>query len=417
VSHAADALAATPATRPLRLRHVAPAGAPLRALDLARWAATMVGAGDPRTALNTAVGARFGVTSRAVCTGRAGMTLLLSALSRRADGRRGEVVLPSYTCYSVAASVMKAGLTPHLVDVDPVTLDFDLDALESAMHEGVLAIVATNLYGHPSDGVRIAAIARRHGAFFVDDAAQAMGATRDGEAAGTRGDVGLFSLDKGKNVSAIDGGLIVSRQPTVMAAIDDVVTGLPQPTGRHVATDAAKALAYFVLLRPWLYWLPASLPGLQLGATQFRMDFPLEGYSRTLAALAQQAFARLDAFTAARRSNAARLLSGLAGMPGLSVVPPIAGADPVYLRLPVLADTRERRDGWLRRLNAAAIGATGSYPACLADVPEVRARAIGADRPLAGGREIASRIMTLPTHPLVSSGDVARIVALLRGHP
>jgi len=242
-----------------------------------------------------------------------------------------------------------------------------------------------------------------------------MGAARDGEFAGTRGDVGLFSLDKGKNVSAIDGGLIVSRKPDVAAAMDEAVAALPQPGGRHVAADAAKALAYFVLLRPWLYWVPASMPGLQLGATQFRMDFPLEGYSRTLAALAQQAFARLDAFTAARRTNATRLVSSLAAAPGLRTIAPIHGADPVYLRLPVLADTPARREAWLRRLNEAAIGATVSYPACLADVPAIRERAVGADRPLTGGREIAARIMTLPTHPMVSGADIARIVALLGG--
>ena len=414
MSEAAGSIAAPATSRAIRFRHVAPAGAPLRAVDLARWAAGVAG-GDPRGRLSTAVASRFGVTCRPVCTGRAGMTLLLAALSGRAGGARREVLIPSYTCYSVAASVMKAGLTPHLVDVDPATLDVDLDALAAAMSDRVLAVVATNLYGHPSDVRGIEAISQPHGAAVVDDAAQAMGAARDGELAGARGTVGLFSLDKGKNVSAIDGGLIVSRDPDVVAVIDGVLAALAAPGARHVATDAAKAVAYFVLLRPWLYWLPASMPGLQLGTTPFTMDFPLEGYSRTLAALAVPALDRLDAFTAALARRAARLLDGLADAPGVRTLTPIAGAEPVFLRLPVLADSAARRDTWLRRLNDAGIGATASYPACLADVPEVRAGAIGADAPLPGGREVAARILTLPTHPFVSSSDIARIVDLVGG--
>ena len=207
------------------------------------------------------------------------MTLLLAALSGRAGGARREVLIPSYTCYSVAASVMKAGLTPHHVDVDPATLDVDLDALGGERRERVLAVVATNLYGHPSDVRGIEAIAPPPAVVVIDDAAQAMGAARGRRARRRPRHVGAVSLDKGKNVAAIDGGLIVSRDPEVVAVIDGVLAALAAPGARHVATDAAKAVAYFVLLRPWLYWLPASMPGLQLGTTPFTMDFPLEGYS------------------------------------------------------------------------------------------------------------------------------------------
>ena len=89
-----------------RARHVAPAGAPIGVVDLARWAGLAVAGGDSMRHLEDAFKERFGVEhSFVTSTGRAGLTLLLRAL-RRLAADRDEVILPTYTCYSVAASVV-----------------------------------------------------------------------------------------------------------------------------------------------------------------------------------------------------------------------------------------------------------------------------------------------------------------------
>ncbi|MGH9345989.1 MAG: DegT/DnrJ/EryC1/StrS family aminotransferase, partial [Vicinamibacterales bacterium] len=175
-------------SRLLRLRHVAPAGAPIRLPDLARWAGLAFTGGDVAASLQQAFCDRFGVRhSFLTSTGRAGMTLVLRALRRLAAPHRDEVVVPSYTCYSVAASIVKAGLRPRIVDIAPDTLDYAPDALARADFTRVLAIVATNLYGLPNDLSATREVARAHGVFLVDDAAQAMGASVGGRRSGTWG--------------------------------------------------------------------------------------------------------------------------------------------------------------------------------------------------------------------------------------
>jgi perosamine synthetase len=390
-------------------RHVAPAGAPIRVTDLARWTAAAPRR-DPRAALAQLFCERFRVGHAfGLSTGRAAMTVALRAM-RRFGGNRDEVILPTYTCFSVAASVVKAGLKPRLVDIAPETLDFVPDALRRTDLRRVLAIVATNLYGLPNDLATITAIARPHNVFVIDDAAQAMGAAVDGRLCGTRGDAGLFSLDKGKNVSAIDGGMLVTGRDDLAAALREEIASLSAPSLATSIEGVAKALVYTALLRPSLYWIPERIPQLGLGKTVFTTEFPLERASRALAALGTVMMNRLDEFTRTRTANAAQLLDGLRAVPGLEHIAPIRGAEPVYLRLPLLVTDPATRDRLLAALRSAGIGATGSYPAALAEVSELRPLVAGPITSAPGGRYVAQRIVTLPTHAYVTAADVERIV-------
>jgi dTDP-4-amino-4,6-dideoxygalactose transaminase len=395
-------------------RHLAPAGAPIRLRDLGDAAVLVLSGRDVTDLFRKTVESRFGVRrSFLTSTGRAGMTVLLKALRRLSAPERNEVIVPSYTCFSVAAAVVKAGLRPRLVDVSTETLGLHPGRLQEADYSRVLAIVATNLYGFPDDLAAISALARAHGVFLIDDAAQSMGAMAQGRLSGTWGDAGLFSLDKGKNVTAIDGGVVVTNSEAVASALDDEMRALEPSSPVESAAGAVKAMAYWAMLRPFLYWIPARIPQLGLGRTVFTTDFPLAAPSRVLIALGVSTLPHLADFTRDRVARASLLVEKLRCVPGVRTVEPTAGSTPVYLRLPVLVGQDEVRDRALDALNAAGIGATGSYPTSLADVPGLRASLANADAPMTGGRAVARRLLTLPTHAFVTSRDIDRIVDVL----
>jgi perosamine synthetase len=398
----------------MRFRHVAPAGAPIRISDLARWAAVAAVGGDSAEALADRIRGRFAVQHvYLTSTGRAGLTMLLRAMRTLAPPDRREVILSSYTCYSVAAAIVKAGLSPRIVDIAPETLDFDLDRLRHAVSRRALAIVASNLYGLPSDLARITECARSHDVFVIDDAAQALGATVDGVWCGTRGDAGIFSFDKGKNVSAVKGGVLVTNSSRLGAALDQEFAGMARPRVADTIAHIATAVSSSVLLHPSLYWVPNAIPQLGLGRTIYSTEFNVARAGRATASLARVMTNRLDAFTDIRRRNAARILSGLNGVAAIQCITPTPGSTPVYPRLPVLAPDARTRDGLVSALNAAGIGASGSYPESIADIPQLRPLLDGATLDAAGGRDVARRIITLPTHPYVTSADIARMVAIL----
>jgi perosamine synthetase len=399
---------------PVRLRHVAPAGSPIHAGDLLRWTGRMLSGRGHVDALRATVCETFGVAHCfPVSTGRAALTVLLQALARLAPDRR-EVVVPAYTCFSVPASIVKAGLTPRIVDIDPATLDFSAEALAAVDGGPVLAIIATNLFGMPNDLPALSQAARRLGAFLIDDAAQAMGASVGGRASGTWGDAGLYSLDKGKNISAIDGGLLVTGSADVAREIERGWRALGRPGAVTVTKDAAKVFAYAAMLPPAIYWIPRSIPQLGLGLTAFTMDFPLDEMPPLLASLALTMLPRLGDYNAQRVARAGRLIDQFAHVDGVRVPAPVAGASPVYLRLPLLVDDPARQAPLIEALNQQGIGATGSYPTSLADVEALGPHLTNPGEDVPGARYVAARIVTLPTHPYVDTRDLDRTVAVVR---
>jgi len=213
-----------------------------------------------------------------VSSGKAALTLILKAIHSLSPEKKS-VLIPAYTCYSVASSVVKAGLSVNLGDIDPETLDFNYSLLESQLTGQTLCLVINHLLGRPADLDHCLNLARSKGIWVVEDAAQAMGIGCQGKAAGTRGDVGFFSLGRGKVICAVEGGIIVTRNPDLAAALQKEYRKLPPYTWQEKVILLAKAIALVCFLRPSIYWLPDHLPFLKLGQTEFSTQFPLKRMS------------------------------------------------------------------------------------------------------------------------------------------
>lgn len=124
-----------------------------------------------------------------------------------------EVIVPSFTFAATANSVVVCGATPVFVDVDPDTFCVDPRAVEAAITERTVGIQPVHLYGHPAPMDAIMDIARRHGLWVAEDAAQAHGATWEGRQVGTFGVFGMFSLYPTKNMTSGEGGMVSCEGP------------------------------------------------------------------------------------------------------------------------------------------------------------------------------------------------------------
>jgi perosamine synthetase len=394
-----------------RFRLVPPAGAPLPARSILPSVVPRVG---DRRGFAELLADRLGAQNPfLVSSGRAALTILLKALRQGSDRR--EVVIPAYTCFSVPSAVAHAGLTIRLCDVDPKTLDLDLNALVRLDLGRALCIVPSGLYGLPGDLVALEQIARRCGAFLVDDAAQCLGATHEGRTCGTFGDAGLYSLGRGKGITTMGGGVLVTRRDDLARRIEHEVSTLPRPAVRNVCAAVISSFAYAAMLRPSLYWLLDHAPFLELGASHFEPDFPitqLSGYQRRLA---RRLLPLLDSYNKLRREHADHLRAGIEGVEGIEVPQPLEGANPVYVRFPILTRSERHRAGLLRRFREVGIVASPSYPTSIGDIPGIASYLAPDQGPCPGARSIATRILTLPTHSGVTPRDLDVMVRIIRG--
>jgi perosamine synthetase len=397
------------------MSYVAPAGTRLRASDfVAGLGAGLLRPGS-REALSELLSAHSGQSHCwPMVSGRAAMTLLFGAMKQAAaDPRRCEVVVPGFTCYSVPAAAERAGLKVRLIDVDPRTLDMDLEALKRVDFSRVLSIVTANLYGVPNALPKVEAVAAANRVFMLDDAAQSLGARVAGRAVGGFGDAGLYSFDKGKVITTIQGGAIVARAGALATAIASKHAALDGAGFMDTAEYVVKLGIYGVLLKPALYGVVQSLPGLGLGQTRYETVYPLTRYSTLLSGVALRLARRLDTINDVRIGNARRLHAALADHPGLRMLDCAPDASPVFTRFPLFVTDPKRRAPLLAALNAAGIGATASYPNALGDVPEVQRILAGTAEEQSGARAVAATLFTLPTHAYSPPDLATRVRAIV----
>ena len=106
-----------------------------------------------------------------------------------------EVIIPSFTFVSSANAFVSRGATPVFADIEPETLNIDLDLVENLITPKTKAIVAVHYAGHACDLNRLKAICAKQQLFLVEDAAMAFGNTFEGQPLGTIGDFGVIRGD------------------------------------------------------------------------------------------------------------------------------------------------------------------------------------------------------------------------------
>lgn len=268
-------------------------------------------------------GTRFAL---AVSSGTAALECAMAALQ---IGPGDEVILPAWTWHSDCTAVVRAGALPVFAEIDE---SFNLDPadIEARITPQTKAIVAVHLQGNPANLEPILALARKHRLRVIEDCSQAVGASYKGRRLGSMGDIGTYSHQESKTITAGEGGTLVSSDPELFeraVRFHDV--------GNIFAPH--KEMLGEVRLAPFV-------------GTNFRMSEFTGGVM-----LAQ--LRKLDTIIAAVRANTARVYEGLREIPGLRfrLRPDPAGdlAAPVFIRF----DTNVQRERFLELMRAENVPA------------------------------------------------------------
>jgi len=153
------------------------------------------------------IGCRHAITC---CSGTAALDLAVKALVQTKRLRHQDVVIiPSFTFAAVAACLVRNGITPRFVDINPN--NFTMEVTEEDITEDVTGIMAVHTFGVPCNMSQISRLARENGLTVIEDCAEACGATCEGYAVGNHGDIGIFSFNATKNLTTGEGGMVVTN--------------------------------------------------------------------------------------------------------------------------------------------------------------------------------------------------------------
>ncbi|HXK07494.1 MAG TPA: DegT/DnrJ/EryC1/StrS family aminotransferase [Verrucomicrobiae bacterium] len=145
----------------------------------------------------------------AVTSGTAALHTAMAALE---VGPGDEVILPSWTWYSCYNAVIQAGGLPVFAEID-ASFNIDPADIEHRITPQTKVIMAVHLQGNPADLDPILEIARKHRLKVLEDASQSVGASYKGKPLGSMGDIGIYSLQQSKTITAGEGGAVVTSDP------------------------------------------------------------------------------------------------------------------------------------------------------------------------------------------------------------
>lgn len=322
--------------------------------------------------------------------------------------KQPEVVLPAYGCPDLISAAVYAGLKPVLVDFEPERPWISIGDLENQISDKTVAVVAVNFLGISERFDLIRPIVTRIGALLIEDSAQLFPGKN--ESGIWQGDLVVLSFGRGKPVSLLGGGMVLSKDQQFAEQLNAV----ERSEGDTVTAPVywLKKTIYNTMLNPRLYWLPASMPFLHLGETRYH---PLPEISRMDELRKGLLAANVQAYQA-RRLTVQKQMSDMirqTAAPDACVDLPVicdTSQDRPLLRYPVLV--KKRRNELLSRLTKCGLGASPMYPSTLPQI-EGLDPVLDSSLQYPNAAEFSVNFMTLPTHAGVRTGDISKIRDIL----
>ena len=317
---------------------------------------------------------------RAFSNGTATMEV---ALRLAGIGPGDEVITTPITWVATANVIAAVGATPVFVEIDPVTRNIDLAALEAAITPRTRALMPVYLAGLPVDMDRLYRIARQHGLRVIEDAAQAIDSRWDVTRIGAMGDLVSFSFQANKNISCAEGGCLVMNTP------DEALL--------------AERLRLQGVIRTGMDGMDVEVLGGKFNLTDIN------------ATLGLGQLPRLAQITARRKALAAAYFEAADGLKALGIeLPPRSntqGAITNWHMFQVVLPTGLMRAEVMQGLKDLGIGTGVHYPAVhLFSYYRARGWREGM---LPVAERIGRSILTLPLFPAMSDADPARVCAVL----
>lgn len=146
----------------------------------------------------------------ALSSGTDADALALAVLHDFGAKRGDEVITTALSFVATGNAVLQAGLTPVFVDVDRKTLNIDTRKIEAVITEKTRAIMPVHLMGKPADMDTVNAIAKKHGLYVIEDAAEAHGTVYKNRNVGVLGDMAAYSLYVAHIITTVEGGIVTT---------------------------------------------------------------------------------------------------------------------------------------------------------------------------------------------------------------
>ena len=306
-------------------------------------------------------------------SGSSANLLAATALTSHMLGDRalkpGDEVITCATGFPTTVNpLLQNGMVPVFVDVDIPTYNIRPDLIEAAVTEKTRAIMVAHALGNPFDLGTVMEVAKKHNLFVIEDTCDALGATYDGKAVGTFGDVGTLSFYPAHHITMGEGGAVYTKSATMKRILESV---------RDWGRDCWCNPGCDNTCKKRFGWQLGDLPfGYDHKYTYSHLGYNLK-ITDMQAAVGCAQLDRLEAFVARRRANFTRLKAAMKPYEEFFILPEATpNSDPSWFGfvLTVRDGAPFARDHLLQYLNDKKIGTRLLFAGNLLRQPYMKGR-------------------------------------------
>ena len=283
-----------------------------------------------------------------------------------------EVIVPSFTFVATAEVVAIAGAKPVFVDINPNDYTMDPEKIEERITKKTKAIIPVDLYGFPADMNPIVEIAKEHGLYVVEDAAQALGSRYRKQPTGYLSDATCWSFYASKNMTTGEGGMVTTNSDDLSEKLCAIRTHGEDEKHEYVS--------------------------IMLGHN-YRMP-------EIEAAIGYVQLQRLREFLERRKRNAKFLTEKLEGLKNIQLPREEPMREHSWYLYTVRLKNFKKRDTIVRNMNSMGIQSTVHYGTPIHCMPCYRQFA---DRHLPETEKATEQVLQLPIHPGVTTDQINHI--------
>jgi len=338
------------------------AGTPYNFAEIARTTLALLEGKKAQTDFSQTLKKYLNVENLAlVNSGTTAFFILLELFKKiRSSEKRDEIILPAYTAPVLLLPIRAAGLKAVLVDIDPATFNMDVHKILNAITPQTIAIMPVHMFGLPMDIAPIVESVVGQDILVIEDAASSLGSTIGGRQTGSIAPFGFYSLNRGKNVSTLAGGIIVWKDQHYSPLVEELVTALPTVSWKAKFLMWLNFLGLSVAINPLCYTLLLRFIA-KFKHTTLHTHFDSFAYTSMQAALGNLLWKRIDQLTKRRIKNGKALMRIFAGKPDFTIPTILPNSQAAFNQFPIVVHDLNQRQRLQEKLLKVGVETTFLY--------------------------------------------------------
>jgi len=322
--------------------------------------------------------------------------LLLHLKSIRKHDKQTEIIITNYTAPSLLLPIQKAGLECVVVDISIDDFNIDLTQIENTISDKTLAIMPIHMFGIPTNMKPILEIAKQQNIFLIEDAASSLGSKIDNLHTGTIADFGFYSLNRGKNISTLSGGIISWKDEKYTQSIDKLINNLPILSLKQKVKMLFRFFALTLAVRPFFYTILQSMIS-RFKYTSLHEDFDSYVFTTFQVNLGVNLWKRVDKIMDARLQNGKELTKIFYKIQGVKISK--SKFQVVYNQFPILIDDLVKRENLEKALLLKGIETSRLYEKTLHQIYPEKIK--NSNHKFPNSKYLAEHLLLIPPHPQI----------------